>query len=139
VGGAGRSELRLAEQLVAEQHIVEADSGRGRVAAAVGRHAAQAVLGLVGRQLAPQLVGRDVRLSSVSQLNQHLQNHQSNKRDLPGRQYSERFNDLLGAVCVQRFSRHEVKEGVEANAIRSVRIHKGNDSLELDFALKHLL
>ena len=65
-GGAGGGgvasvvvlQIRLAVEGCREGHVVEG----ARLAAGVRLHALDAVLGLVGRQLAAQLVGQDVRL-----------------------------------------------------------------------------
>lgn len=47
----------------------------------------------------------------------------------------ERGDDLVGGVCVCRFSGHEVNEGLEGDGATSIGIHDAHDASELSITL----
>ena len=110
---AGALQVGLPVQRGGEGHVVE---GAGdRVDAGVLLHPLNTVLGLVGRQLAAQLLGQDVRLVRG--------------------QDPEAVDDLLGGVHVGGFSGHEVEEAVELDVSAGVGVHDGENALEVNLAL----
>ena len=110
---AGALQVGLPVQRGGEGHVVE---GAGdRVDAGVLLHPLNTVLGLVGRQLAAQLLGQDVRLVRG--------------------QDPEAVDDLLGGVHVGGLARHEVQEAVELHVAAGVGVHNGEDALEVDLSL----
>ena len=110
---AGALQVGLPVQRGGEGHVVE---GAGdRVDAGVLLHPLNTVLGLVGRQLAAQLLGQDVRLVRG--------------------QDPEAVDDLLGGVHVGGLSGHEVKEAVKLNVAAGVGVDDGENALEVNLAL----
>lgn len=113
--GRGGLEVTLAVQCRGEGHVVQ--SPGHAVGAGVGRHSRDAVLSLVGRQLAAQLVHGDIVL-------------------VPG-QDLEGSHDLVCCICVSRLPGHEVDEGLECHYPQAVGVHNAHDTGKL--CLSHVV
>ncbi len=136
------SEVTLPVESGGEGHVVK--SSRDGVRAGVRRHAGDAVLGLVRRELTSQLIHQDIVLHEerVTHLVINLGTFNTGKGFL-GMLYtylvsSKDFkgcHDLISGVRVGRLARHKVNEGLECDHSKSVRIHNAHDAGKLRLSL----
>lgn len=132
-------EVTLAVEGAGEGHVAQGSSGNP--GHPPGCHSSDAVLGLLGWELPPQLLGGDVVLGRRGiEGPQVLFPAQPASPSVPGthlvsRQDLEGGHDLLSCIRLGCFSGHEVNESLEGHDPGCIGVHYGHDASKLHFPL----